>query len=83
MRILSYEIDKAFDEIFVYLTPNEEKELVERLNGLTDDHSIHHIHLDTDELNGQFKKMLTIAIYTEDNLDDFDERSKKLILEDK
>ena len=31
MRILSYEIDKAFDEIFVYLTPNEAKELVERL----------------------------------------------------
>jgi len=81
MRILNRSEDKALDRIEIFLTPEEAEELRGRISGLLGDMKTHHIHLDTDEKDGIYQRELIIAIYCDDNIGEFDERSKKLIIE--
>ncbi len=83
MRILNRSENQALDSIEIFLTKDEAEELRARVSGLLDNPSGHHIHLDTDEKNGRFERELIIAIYEKDNLGEFDERSRKLIVEGK
>ena len=82
MRIFSYEINKSFDEIFIYLAPDEIKELISYLEHLIQHPQNHHIHLSEINLN-EVKREITFSIYTNDNINEFDERSRKLLLEGK
>lgn len=77
MRILERNSNQVFEEIEIFLTLDEANELRGRLDGLISDLKIHHIHLDSDD------KELTVAIYTNENLDEFDERSRELITNNK
>jgi len=83
MRIYNYDIDKSFKEIFIYLTPNEIEELISKLNWLLENPKDHHEHLIELGENDEISREITVAIYTNDNINEFDERSKKLILEGK
>lgn len=83
MRIYNYEIDKSFEEIFIYLTPDEIAELIIKLEQLLEKPKDHHEHLSEISENDEISREITIAVYTKDNINEFDERSKKLILEGK
>lgn len=74
MRIFERTTNQVFEEIELFLTIDEANELCGRLEGLVSNIKAHHIHMDTDN------KELIVAIYTKENLDEFDERSRELIL---
>ena len=79
MRILDYSTDKAIDDICLYLTVTEASELIGWLSELIRDPGKQHAHLSDNA--GQ--RELSVAVYTEENLQSFDERSVRLIKEGK
>ena len=83
MRILHRETNQVFNDIEIFLTVEEAQWLSAKLDWLWEHPEDHHSHLETDLVGNKYQKELTVAVYTEDNLKQFDERSRKLILEDK
>ena len=78
MRLLDGDSDKSLDEVFIYLTKLEAKELVDSLESLLASTIGNHNHISSND----YKKEITVCIYDEKILEGFSERSKKLILED-
>lgn len=79
MRIYSLDSDTKINKVILYLTPDEAKELKGSLEAiLSDSKKHHHEHIPDNE----YKREITVCIYKEDNLSSFDERSRKLILND-
>ncbi len=83
MRIYSYDQDTSFDEIFVYLTPEEIEDLIGKLKVLLQNPNIHHIHFTELDTNNASLREMTVSVFTGKNLSEFDERSKRLIIEGK
>ena len=79
MRIHDMESDKSIDLVGIYLTIDEAKRLRDGLEILIKDPEQHHDHI----TDSDYKKELILAVYTENNMDSFDSRSRRLILEDK
>jgi hypothetical protein len=77
MRIFHSDTNQVFEDIELFLTKEEMLGLVGWLEGLAENPKGHHIHFMSDN------KEITVAICTEDNLNEFDERSKEVILYDK
>jgi hypothetical protein len=78
MRILDNTEAKPLEDITLYLTPAEAVQLRHSLDHLISNPAEHHVHLDDDS----YKRELTVAIYTGENLMEFDEQSRKLITND-
>ena len=78
MRILDPRHSKRLDGVGLYLTREEAIQLQSYLGQLLADPGMHHVHLSSDN----YQKEITVSIYNMANLEDFDERSKKLIKED-
>lgn len=78
MRIYNVETDKKANKIVLYLTRNEAEEMKNSLEAMLVDERHHHEHIS----DSNYEKEITVCIYREDNLSGFDERSKKLILND-
>ncbi|MEW6609827.1 MAG: hypothetical protein AB1414_20685 [bacterium] len=78
MRILDLENDKTLQEIGIYLTPGEVKQMIGYLEDMLKDPKVHHAHINDDE----YQREITISIYCKENMNQFDERSKKIILEE-
>ncbi len=57
----------------------EARELIGYLEGLLNHPEHHHTHLN----DSDYQREITVALYTGDNLPAFDERSKRLLIEDK
>jgi hypothetical protein len=73
--------DRVLDDVTVYLERHEAEQLRSYLQQLLDDPSIHHLHLSSTD----YQRELTVTIYYRENADQmatFDERSRRLILED-
>lgn len=84
MRIFNYPTNSIFDEIDIYLTPNEIKEMINKMSNLLEDSKLHHIHLsEYNQDSSKIIKEINVCVYTNNNLSEFDERSRKIILEDK
>lgn len=80
MRILDQGSNKAIKNVILYLTIEEASELKDDLESLISTYkSNEHTHIN----DLQYTHEITIAIYDENNLDGFDERSKEVILLDK
>ena len=77
MRLLDVDTGKPLRDVCVYLTPLEARQMLGYLKGLVNGRVEHHAHVNDDS----YEREVTIAVYTERNLDQFDERSRKLILE--
>ena len=80
MRILNQDTDEVLKDVLLLLTESEASELKDELERLLsstqrDDHG----HINDDE----YQREITLTIYNDDNLDGFDERVKRLIIEDK
>jgi hypothetical protein len=78
MRILNSDTNTALQAVVLYLELNELQEVLGLLEGLAQNPSEQHVHLS----DAKFQKEITIAVYTASNLDTFDERSRRLIVED-
>lgn len=79
MRILDTENDKALKDINIYLTRGEAQELLDDLTAMLEtDEKAYHVHVN----DLQYEHELTLAIYDEEDISSFDERSKKLIQND-
>lgn len=76
MRIYDPKNKKSFRKILIMLTPSEVQELVGTLESLsiTNDH----IHIADD----QFKREITVGLYTPENLRNFSDEVIRLIQED-
>ena len=77
MRILNEVADKPLNAVTLYLTKAEASELRDSLEQLLVDPLGRHEHISSSD----HAQEVTICIYDLDHLDQFDERSKKLIME--
>lgn len=80
MRIYNLDTNQKANKVILYLTPEEAQEMKDSLELIIADKKHQHEHISERE-NG-FKREITVCIYRDDNLSTFDERSKKLILND-
>lgn len=78
MRMLDEDGDRKVDRLTLYLTQAEAEELRDSLEGVLKGPRGNHAHIPS----ADFQKEVTIVIYDDGQLDEFDERSKRLILED-
>lgn len=81
MRIYDSDSDKQVNNIILYLTTDEAQEMRDSLELLINDSEKHH-HEHIPDRKDSFKREITIFIYKKENLSNFDERSKRLILYD-
>lgn len=79
MRILDENSDKSLENVILYLTQSEASELRDALDDLLKNPLNNHVHIS----NENYQKEITVCLYDVNNLDDFNKRSKKLILDDK
>jgi hypothetical protein len=79
MRILDERADRPLRLVTLYLTPTEARQLASDLEQLADEPvNWHHSHLE--EIEGdRVVRELTVAVYVDENLDQFDQRSRRLI----
>ena len=78
MRIYNEDEDKALSNISIFLTHDEGYQLISYLEELLKDPSYHHAHLSSND----YQKEITFCIYDDKNLDSFDPRTRKLIVDD-
>ena len=78
MRILDNANVRPIKQITLYLTMDEAKSLYNQLDKLISKPKIHHIHVEDES----FEREITVAIYTDSNISEFDERSRRLIEKD-
>lgn len=79
MRILDDKSDKKLDNASIFLTKEEAVQLRGYLNQLLDNPKLQHCHLSS----ADYQKEITICLYDEKNLGNLNQRSIKLIKEDK
>lgn len=79
MRILDEDTDSKLDHVTLYLTLDEARELLGALEDLLRAPYANHHHLSTDD----YTKELTLCLYGPDLMAPFNERSKRLIEEDR
>jgi len=78
MRILDNKNDKGINSVTLYLKLSEATELLDDLQRLIQNNSNDdHAHINDDDFNHE----VTVVLYDESNLKGFNERSKRLILE--
>jgi hypothetical protein len=80
MRILDQDNDRSVSRVTILLRPSEARELLTALEQLLKDaHSALHEHVPS----GDHEKEITVALYADEDLDSFDERSRRLIKRDR
>ena len=75
MRILNAELDTVIHNVVIYLTRDEAKQMKDFLEQLLEEPELHHVHVN----DNNYSHEVTISVYDQDNLNSFDERSKRLI----
>ena len=76
MRMLNLDGSAPLSNITVYLTPAEATQMIGYLEQLVENQEDHHFHLNDDE----YQREITLTVYQPGYLDEYDQRSKKLIL---
>lgn len=75
MRIYDEDSKRSLTSVCLYLTPAEARRLARYAEELATDPSGHHSHIN----DSSSKREITIAVYTKENLSQFDAESKKLL----
>jgi len=78
MRLLDEDRDTKLDRVTIYLTRPEAEELMSDLRMALANPKGHHAHISSED----FQKEITVCIYDNNLLGDFNERSKRLIKDD-
>ncbi len=79
MRILDLDSNKPCRYVGIMLTPEEAKELTDLLKAILDDPK-HEGHLHVSD--AEYRREITVAIYTEKNLGQFSKEVQRLIEQD-
>ena len=79
MRILELENRRELSELTLYLTSQEAEELQQSLVDMIRSPKGNHCHINDEN----FERELTVCVYQEEDLSDFDEVSKQIIIGDK
>jgi hypothetical protein len=77
MRILDEDGDKAIHRVTLYLTKSEAAELKSTLESLLAEPGRHHEHVP----DADYSRELTVCVYDLNMIDQFDERSKKILIQ--
>ena len=83
MRIYQKNLNKLLDAVLLYLPMDEALNLLEELGKLLKNPNDYVIKFKGKDKDGKLTKELTIKIYNDENINNFDETSKKLIIEGK
>ena len=75
MRILDEDENKSLNRVTIYLTLAEAQELRDSLESLVNSPIGRHEHIP----NEDFSKELTVCIYDLNNIEQFNEQSKKIL----
>ena len=75
MRILNSATDQPLSNIVIYLTPAEATQMLGYLEQLLAEPDQHHAHMNDED----FIHEVTLAVYTDQNLSEFNVRSRELI----
>ncbi|MCL2150175.1 MAG: hypothetical protein FWH51_04735 [Dehalococcoidia bacterium] len=80
MRLLNGNSEDRLENVIIYLKKNEVVFLIGALENLlnAEEKGMGHYHVN----DSDYTHEITVAMYDENNLDRFDQRSQKLILED-
>lgn len=76
MRILEENSDKSLKKIILYLTLSEALEMKDSISSILKDSKNNHAHI----ADANCEKEITICIYDDKDLEGYNERSKRLIL---
>lgn len=77
MRILNQADNAPLNTITIYFTAVEALQAIGYLEQMLAEPDQHHFHLNDEE----YQRDVTLTVYHSDNLDHYDERSRKLIIE--
>jgi hypothetical protein len=75
MKIYDENAKRLLTSVTIYLTPAEARELANAARDLADNPQHHHQHVS----DKAFQREVTLAVYTRENFNQFDEESRKLI----
>jgi hypothetical protein len=75
VRIYDADSKRVLDEVTLYLTPSEAKELADPAASLAEDPQKHHHHV----ADSDHKREIIVAVYTPENRAQFDAESKRVI----
>jgi predicted FMN-binding regulatory protein PaiB len=79
MRIFDEKNDRALDEITIYLTPEEARQLASYCEQLADDPvRWHHSHL-SEIVGDRVEREITVAVYVDENMNQVDAHARRLI----
>jgi hypothetical protein len=78
MRILDRDHDQKVDQVTIYLTRSEAMELRDGLEHLLEAGRGVHEHVNAED----FQKEITICLYEPNSIDEFDDRSRRLLTDD-
>jgi hypothetical protein len=82
VRLLDEDSDRAVKSLALYLTPKEAQKARKALDELLASHEsgkVEHVHIDDSE----YEHHLTLVLYTPEQADRFQERWRRLIVEDR
>jgi hypothetical protein len=75
MRIYDSTSKRVLTEITLFLTPIEMRELADSADQLANDPGMHHAHIN----DRTFAQEIVVAVYTAENLSQFDDESRQVI----
>jgi hypothetical protein len=75
MRIYDSSSKRVLTEVTLFLTPSEMRELADAADQLAGDAGMHHCHIN----DSTFAQEITVAVYTADNLSQFDDEARRII----
>ena len=78
MRILDEDNDRTLSHVTLYLKLSEAAELRDSLTAIIEIPAGRHEHTPSSD----YEKEITVCVYEEGKIDSFNERSKRIILED-
>ena len=79
MRLLDATTSTRLTSVGLYLGPAEAQELKDALDQLLSNRELHHLHISADD----YQEEITVSLYDDKNLSGYDERSRRLNLEDR
>ena len=78
MKIYDRKNKRTLNSVTLYLTLDEAAELAFDAKDLSENPQKHHSHI----ADKNYKNEIIISVYTKDNIDQFDEESKRIIGQD-
>jgi hypothetical protein len=75
MKIYDEQSKRVLSNVTIFLTPEEARELADSADDLAANPQHHHRHIN----DKTFQQEVTLAVYTRENFNEFDEESRKLI----